>query len=135
MSAKRLKKIIISGLIIVFSLAIFNIASAQNPGASGGYNFNGQSGLDTAAGQAGYATSSAATSLTDIIGYIVYAFLGLVSVIFLGLIIYGGVIWMTAQGNEEKVKEANNIIMSALFGLIISLAAYVISYFVISYFG
>jgi len=58
----------------------------------------------------------------------------LVGVLFMVLVIYGGLIWMASQGNEEKVKKANGIIMNSLIGLVITLSAYVISYFIISYF-
>jgi RsiW-degrading membrane proteinase PrsW (M82 family) len=53
-------------------------------------------------------------------------------VVFLILIIYGGILWMTAAGNEEKVKKAKELITEALIGLVIVLAAYAISYFVLN---
>jgi hypothetical protein len=102
--------------------------------AQGTYNFASSSGLSTSAQEAGYITDSSVSTVEDIAGTVIYVALGLVGVIFMILAIYGGVIWMTAQGNEEKVKKANQILMAALFGMIITLAAYVISFFLISYF-
>ena len=51
----------------------------------------------------------------------ILAFLGLLLVI---LIIYAGLKWMTAMGNDEKVKDSKKIIVNAVIGLIIVLAAY-----------
>ena len=98
------------------------------------YNFASSSGLNIAGKTGGYDVGDTSTSLESIISSVIYAVLGLVGVIFLVMVIYGGFTWMTAQGNEEKVKQANNIVMSSLFGLIITLAAYAISTMAINYF-
>lgn len=56
-------------------------------------------------------------------------FLGLVAVI---LILYGGFVWMTAAGNEDKVSQAKKIISAAVVGLIIVLLAWAIVSFVVN---
>jgi len=98
------------------------------------YDFGSQSGLNKAADTAGFVTDQTASTVEDIISTIIYAVLGLLGVIFLSLILYGGFTWMTADGNEERVKKANKIVMGALLGLIITIAAYAISYFFLNYF-
>ncbi len=65
------------------------------------------------------------------IGTIIQTVLQFLGVIFLGLVIYGGIKWMTASGNEEDVKTAKKIITNAVIGLIIVVMAYAISAFVI----
>lgn len=65
-----------------------------------------------------------------IAGKIINAALGVVGIIMVILFIYGGYVWMTAGGNEEKVKKATQILSRAVIGLIIILLAYSISYFV-----
>ena len=45
-------------------------------------------------------------------------------------IIYAGYNWMTAQGEEEKVSKAKDTIQRAVIGLIVTIAAYAISYWV-----
>jgi len=57
-----------------------------------------------------------------------------VGVLFLGLTIFSGIKWMIAQGNEEKVKIAKDSLLNSIVGLIITLSAYAISYFIINYF-
>ena len=56
--------------------------------------------------------------------------LGLLAVIFLVLMVYAGYLWMMARGNEDDVKKAKDIIIAAIIGLIIIVAAYSITYFV-----
>ena len=56
--------------------------------------------------------------------------LSVVGVIFFILIIYSGVMWMTAGGNKEKVEKAKQRIIQAIIGLIIVISAYSITYFV-----
>ncbi len=73
-----------------------------------------------------------ATPLTETIGSLIQTLLAFLGVIFLILIIYAGLLWMTAAGNEDKVKKAQSILMSSIIGLIVLLSAYAISYFVIS---
>ena len=46
------------------------------------------------------------------------------------LIIYGGILWMTAMGKENQVEKAKNIIIQAVIGLVIVLAAYAITSFI-----
>jgi hypothetical protein len=61
--------------------------------------------------------------------YIRYA-LQVVGIIFLVLMVYAGFLWMTAGGNEENVEKAKKLIMAAVIGIAIVLAAYSITYFV-----
>ena len=56
-------------------------------------------------------------------------FLGIIAVI---IILYGGFLWMTAAGNEDKVDTAKKLIGAGVIGLIIILAAFLIVNFVIS---
>lgn len=63
-------------------------------------------------------------------GEIVGLVLSFVGVLFLILIIYAGITWMTAQGNEQKVTKAKDLLINAIVGLIIVFAAYAITAFV-----
>lgn len=90
-------------------------------------------GLDEAANTVpAYKTGEAydetfvATKLGDMIGFV----LSFIGVLFLILIIYGGINWMTAGGNEQKVEKAKTIIINAIIGLLIVLSAYTITSFI-----
>lgn len=89
-----------------------------------------ETGLNETAGAAGLATG--ATSLPALIGRIIAVGIGLVGVIFLVLMVYGGFLWMTARGDEQKVERSKELITAAVIGLVIVLAAYVITNFVVS---
>jgi len=80
---------------------------------------------------AGYDTNDAVDAYS-IISLAITTALSLLGVIFLVLMIYAGYNWMTARGEEEKVTKAKDTIMRAIIGLIIVVAAYAISTFVIS---
>lgn len=65
------------------------------------------------------------------IGKLIGAALTFVGVIFLILVIYGGVMWMTSGGNEEKAGKAKKLIGAAVIGMVIIFGAYVITSFVV----
>jgi len=91
--------------------------------------------LETMASSSGYDSSQATSSaLEDRIGLIIQTALSLLGVLFIVLIIYGGIIWLTAAGNEESVKKAVSTIKHAFIGLVIVLLAYIVSIFVIKIF-
>jgi len=68
------------------------------------------------------------TAVSNIIN-IILSVLGIIAVI---IVLMGGFKWMTSQGNEEKVGEAKKLLSAGLIGLVIVLAAYAISRFVIT---
>jgi hypothetical protein len=72
------------------------------------------------------------SQLTSFVGRIINILLSILGVIFFVLLVYGGFLWMTSQGNEDKVKKAKTLITDAVIGLVIILAAYAISSFVIT---
>jgi len=67
-----------------------------------------------------------------IVGRIINIALGFLGAIALGLIIYAGFLWMTSEGNEEKVLKAKKTLTSAAIGLAIVLASWAIATFVIN---
>lgn len=77
------------------------------------------------------ASSSTAPSISEIVASIIQYALSFLGVIFLILLIYGGFIWMTASGDQEKITKSKEILQSSIIGLIIILTSYTITYFVI----
>ncbi len=63
---------------------------------------------------------------------IVNVLLGFLGIIAIIIILYGGFVWMTAAGNEEKVGQAKKIITAGIIGLVIIFVSYAIASFVIS---
>ena len=77
--------------------------------------------LNESAGEegAGYATDPnlAKTGLARVVGQVARVVISLLGVIFISYTIYGGYMWMTAAGNEEKT------IRDGIIGLILIIAA------------
>lgn len=71
------------------------------------------------------------TELPELIGQIINIILGFLGIVLLLLILYAGFLWMTAGGDEGKVKTARQIIANSIIGLIIIVAAFAISNFVL----
>lgn len=63
---------------------------------------------------------------------VISVILSLLGIIFVILLIYGGILWMTAAGNEDQIRKAMDLIKAAVIGLIIVVSAYSITYFVFS---
>jgi hypothetical protein len=96
------------------------------------YNFISESGLDATAAKTGYTGSKISTSLLSWPGLLISIALGFIGVIFLALTVYGGIMWMTAEGQEEKVEKAKKIVVQSVTGLVIVFAAYAVSIFIVS---
>ena len=118
------------------TLAVGNLSDAFKVDNSSVYG--DKDNLDSAAFNMGYNISlSGAQGISTpegIIAMIIQTILSLVGVIFIILIIYGGFLWMTAGGNDQKIEKAKNILTRAIIGLAVVLLAYAISVFLVSFF-
>jgi len=81
---------------------------------------------------AGINTGQDENTLLNMIGNIINIVLGFLGVLLLCYILYAGFLWMTAGGEKGKVETAVTMIKNAIIGLIIIVAAYAISTFVLS---
>lgn len=95
---------------------------------------SGSSQAGSFADAAGFSKSMDNT-VGGIVATVIEAFLGLLAIIFIILMIVAGYKWMTAAGNEDKVKEARTQIKNAVIGLAIIIMAYAITYFVFEALG
>jgi len=66
------------------------------------------------------------TNPVDLIGNIIFAILGLTGAIALVMFIWGGLQWMTAAGNSEKVTKGRDTLLWAVLGLVIIFSSYAI---------
>jgi hypothetical protein len=74
---------------------------------------------------------SSQRTLPEIIGQIINIILGFLGIVLLLLILYAGFLWMTAAGDDDKVGKARRIIADSVIGLVIIVAAFAISNFVL----
>lgn len=75
------------------------------------------------------------TDIRLIIANIIRVALGLIGIVLVVIIIYGGYLWMTAGGNEEQIAKAKKVLINAVIGLIIILSAYAIVWFIMRMLG
>lgn len=54
-----------------------------------------------------------------------------VGLVFMALIIFGGIMWMTSAGNEDRVTKSKQLLQNAIIGLGITVAGYLITRFVL----
>ena len=87
--------------------------------------------LINAGESAGYDTVGGSQGPSSMVGSIIYASLGLLGTLFLVLIVYAGYLWMTAGGEEQQIEKAKSYIKNSVIGLIIVLAAFGITRFVL----
>jgi len=120
------KKILVSlALAFCLNLSITPLASAQI--------LNQDTRADEFAQVTAKKANLTPTDVGDIVAYSIKMVLGLLAIIFLVIIVYSGFAWMMARGNEEKVSKSLATIRMAIIGLIITLGAYAITYFVFTY--
>ncbi|MEK7624795.1 MAG: LamG-like jellyroll fold domain-containing protein, partial [Patescibacteria group bacterium] len=74
----------------------------------------------------------ASTDIRVIIAQIIRVALGFLGVLALGLMLYGGFVWMTSGGNEQKISDAKKIIINGVIGLAIILSSFAITSFIIN---
>lgn len=86
--------------------------------------------LQTVGKGAGYDSGATETSVLSIVGTAINVALGLLGVIFVILIIIAGFNWMTADGDEEKIKKAGATIRAAIIGLLIVIGSFGIWLFI-----
>jgi hypothetical protein len=72
------------------------------------------------------------TDLPTIIGRIINVVLGFLGIVLLFYFIYGGFKWMTSGGDEKGVGEAKTMLRNAVIGLVIVMASYALSNFVLT---
>ncbi len=76
---------------------------------------------------AGYST----LPIEQLIGQLIQVVLGIVGVLFLVLTVYAGVLWMTAGGTSKNVETAKGILRNSVIGLVIIIAAYALTKFIV----
>lgn len=116
---KNLKQALIVMTVTVMSLSVLSPALAQNNGGGGLINTgDNPAKIAQATGSQGSFRQLALQFLNFFLG-----FLGFLAVI---MVIYGGILYVTAAGKEEKVTEGKKIIMYSIAGIVIILLSFAI---------
>lgn len=135
-SMKRIQKISMSAgiLFLFFAFGISGIYAEEQPDLH-----TTITGADTETGKIMTALGGAAykegQSVALFIGNIISVILGLLGVVMVGLIIYAGFLWMTAEGDKEKIHQGKEHLKNAIIGAILIMSAWTITAFVIDALG
>ncbi len=89
---------------------------------------NAQQQLNVVGTNAGSSTAT----LPQLIGNLINVALTVIGIFLVVWFVYAGYQWMMSGGDEKKVADAKKKISSAVIGLVIILAAYAISSYVLS---
>lgn len=117
--------VFVSIFLAIFAFCLYDISLALAADSN-----DISTGLDTVAGASG--AGLVKSDLKLVIGKIIKVILGFLGVIALGLVLYGGYLYMTSGGEPDKVNKAKQWIINAGIGLAIILLSYAIVSFVIS---
>lgn len=118
MERKHKRRLIFLFLVIVAvgAAAFFSVPShAATPLSV--ENVGGSIGLGTA-------------DLKGVILNVIRWLLGIMALVSVSFIIYGGFLWLTAAGNTERIEKAKRVILNAVIGLVIVLISWAIVFFV-----
>ncbi len=69
--------------------------------------------------------------LPTFIGNMIRTILAATGIVFLVITVWAGIIYMTASGDDTKIKKAKGMITSSVIGLIIIVGAYAITSYVV----
>lgn len=89
-------------------------------------------GLKKTAEGPGLVPDSETKTVESVIGQYLGVFFGYVSIVFLIMIVYGGIMWMTAGGTPQNVEKARKTLIHAAIGLVVTLLAYQVTAYVIT---
>lgn len=72
--------------------------------------------------------------LWDSVYFILNGFLALIAVIALIILVYGGVVYILARGEEDEARRAKNVILYALIGmLVIGFSAAILNFVIFAF--
>ncbi len=111
-----------------------------DPSSSGQSGSTGSSG---SSGQSGSARTAPRLRVTfpdpfggrltaqEVIGNIIRILVGLCGVFFLGVFVYGGLLYLTSAGDPKAVQKGQGALVNAVIGLVVVLVAYIAVAFVV----
>ncbi len=123
----------LSIFILLASLGAALLSLGLAPKATATTTTDPSYGLNTTVPAAGLPTTAdPEKQLNTIIGSIINIILGITGVVFMSIIVAAGDLWMTADGNEEKITKARGLLFNGAVGLLIAFSAYMSAHFFIN---
>ncbi len=113
--------------VVVLAVAATNAYLLSSQALASNSDISAGAGKVATNDQVGQSVSSGLLSVTNVLLFL----LGAVSVI---MIVVGGIRFATSNGNADQVKQAKNILLYAVIGLVVAIMAYAIVDFVVDAF-
>lgn len=110
--------------LIILALSFLGAITAANLALAADFGVNAVNN--------GLANSLTSTDPRILVGRIIQIALGFLGAIAVVIIMYAGFIWMTSNGEEEKISKAKMILRNAVIGLIIIMSAWGITTFILT---
>lgn len=120
------RKFLAAAFFVMIAAAFFVSANHAFAGSAENMLFGGQSGNFQAA------TGLGTLDIRIVIARIIRYALGFLGVIAVSIIIYGGWLYMTSQGDQGQIDRAKQYIINAVIGLVIILSSFGIASFVLN---
>lgn len=127
---KKIKIIKICFLLFFLFFVFFNVRATN-------YDFSNSTGLNRISETTGHSKLKIFKNDEDIersIGFFIKSAISLVGLVFMVLLVYAGILWMTARGNDTAVEKAKKIMTESIIGLAIVVSAYAISVLIVGLF-
>ena len=102
----------------------------QNTGQGAGNQNTGSGANDSQPNIPSLSNPLRTTNIAEVIGRVIKAFLLIVGSLALLMFVYGGLTWMTATGNDQRVTKGRDILIWATLGLVVIFSAYLLIRFV-----
>ncbi|GEM_PF-2058163 len=116
---------VLAGLILVTVLAVAGLPAGRQ-GLVLHAHAQTSFSVESIGGQIGLGNADLKQVILNVIRWA----LGILTLTAVVFIMYGGYLWLTAAGNEQRVEKAKQVILRAVIGLVIVLLAWAIVYFV-----
>jgi cytochrome bd-type quinol oxidase subunit 2 len=113
----------------LLSLTFFIVSTTYAVGLKDGFKTTGN--LSKFASSSNY---TAPETPEFYVGRILTAFFSLLGVLAIALIIYSGITWMTARGNEAKASKAKETLFEVIIGLLFIIGSYALTTFLLKIF-
>lgn len=110
----------VSGIVVVISLFFVLNAGAANIGIVVGNTVRADSGTTTVTIENPLETDDFTTLITNFLQWL----LGIAGGVALLMLIYGGIIYITSTGDQQKMESGKRIVTWTIFGLIIILVSF-----------
>ena len=128
-NVKKVAKYYVVLLLVAFFIALFtNFVFAQGVETPPPPGFDNTLGLENIEEDVMLQTD---TDIRLLIVNLINVFLGLVGIILLGLVMYAGWLYMSSEGDVDKINTSKNILKNAAIGLLIILSAFAIVNFIL----